>query len=177
MGSVQFILMLAVFAIGATLLLVSLAVLLFILWRRPAQPESKPLDLIIDVASLDASGPSGEVPQLTYLGKPVRLAAIVVAPVGRSGTIPEADRLLDAVDQLIPGLVDVISRGQVLAGAVEHAWIRPRLLSQREVARRTRHRITLVECGWEVQGRRPTVPGGIALQRWPAERFKRGCCR
>ncbi|MDA1050944.1 MAG: hypothetical protein O3C40_10755 [Planctomycetota bacterium] len=109
MGSVQFILMLAVFAIGATLLLVSLAVLLFILWRRPAQPESKPLDLIIDVASLDASGPSGEVPQLTYLGKPVRLAAIVVAPVGRSGTIPEADRLLDAVDQLIPGLVDVIS--------------------------------------------------------------------
>ena len=64
---------------------------------------------------------------------PVRLAALVVAPVGRSGEIPETDRLLDAVDQLVPGLVDVISidhpvvkfwPGQLSTHGFAHAFFR-----------------------------------------------------
>ncbi|MBC8351898.1 MAG: hypothetical protein H8E66_07905 [Planctomycetes bacterium] len=109
MGSLSVTFVLVISALVAVLLLVIFVVLLFVLRRGPALPEPKPIDLKIDVASLNPSGPSIEVPLLTYSGKPVRLAALVVAPVGRSGAIPEADRLLDAVDQLIPGLVEVIS--------------------------------------------------------------------
>jgi len=107
--SISVILILAVLAIAAVVVCTLLVVAIFVLSRRSAPPKTQPLDLTIDIASLDATGPSGDIPQLTYSGKPVRLAALVVAPVGRSGAIPEANRLLDAVDQLIPGLVDVIS--------------------------------------------------------------------
>jgi|CXWL01.1.fsa_nt_gi hypothetical protein len=100
---------LAVLAIAAVVVCALFVVVIVVLGRRSAQPKVQPLDLTIDVASLDATGPSGNNPQLMYLGKPVRLAALVIAPVGRSGAIPAADQLLDAVDQLIPGLVDVIS--------------------------------------------------------------------
>ncbi len=107
--SVSVVLTLAALAIAAVVVCALLVVAIIALSRRSKQPKPQPLDLTIDVSSLDARGPSGEFPQLTYLGHPVRLAALVVAPVGRSGAIPEADQLLDAVDQLIPGLVDVIS--------------------------------------------------------------------
>ena len=107
--SVSLIVVMAVLAIVALAAGTLLAVVLFVLRRRPAQAETQPLDLTIDVASLDASGPTGDFPQLVFSSKPVRLAVLVIAPVGRSGAIPEADRLLDAVDQLIPGLVEIIS--------------------------------------------------------------------
>ena len=106
------ILVLAVLAIVAALFCALLVVAIIILRRRPKQPAPQPLDLTVNVRSLDASGPSGDLPRLTYSGRPVRLAALVIAPVGRSGAIPDADRLLDAVDQLIPGLVEVISNDQ-----------------------------------------------------------------
>lgn len=107
MDSIDLNLVLVVSAVVAVLFC-ALLVIVF-LRRRPKQPAPQPPDLTINVLSLDASGPSGDLPVLTYLGQPVRLAALVVAPVGRSGAIPETDRLLDAVDQLIPGLVEVIS--------------------------------------------------------------------
>lgn len=107
--SIGVLVILAVLAIAAIVVCALLVAAVVVLSRRSKQPKPQPLDLTIDIASLDASGPSGDLPQLTYSGQPVRLAALVVAPVGRSGTIPEADQLLDAVDQLIPGLVDVIS--------------------------------------------------------------------
>jgi hypothetical protein len=103
------ILILALFVIAAVVTCALLVAAIVALLRRPKEPDDRPADLRIDVGSLDASGPAGSFPQLTYLGRPVRLAALVVAPVGRAGSIPEADRLLDAVDQLIPGLVEVIS--------------------------------------------------------------------
>lgn len=109
MASISLVFVLVILAIVAILLFVVIAALLFIFRRRPEPAEPAPLDLTIHVASLEVSGPTGDFPQLTYAAKPVRLAALVVAPVGRSGSIPDADRLLDAVDQLIPGLVEIIS--------------------------------------------------------------------
>jgi hypothetical protein len=108
--SFSLVLVLALFAVAVLAVATCVAiVLLFVMRRRPDLNEKQTLDLTINIASLDASGPSGEIPQLVCSGQPVRLAALVVAPVGRSGAIPEADKLLDAVDELIPGLVDVIS--------------------------------------------------------------------
>ena len=109
LNSSGLILVLVVLAFVAVLFCALLVIAVIAFRRRPKQPAPQPIDLTIDVLSLDASGPTGDLPQLTYLGWPVRLAALVVAPVGRSGAIPDADRLLDAVDQLIPGLVEVIS--------------------------------------------------------------------
>ncbi|MBP89861.1 MAG: hypothetical protein CMJ64_24670 [Planctomycetaceae bacterium] len=94
------------FAVGI-LLLISLLLLL----RRKA-PPSKPTepDLRIDVASLGVGGPPESELQLECYSVPVRLAVLVIAPVGRAGTIPETDQLLEVVDQLVPGLVDVVSQ-------------------------------------------------------------------
>ncbi|MCA9118695.1 MAG: hypothetical protein H6822_04460 [Planctomycetaceae bacterium] len=133
MNSISLIVVIA----AAGLIVVVMGVLTVIaiaIFRRGArQPPPEPLELVIDVASLVQQGPSTDTPRLVYMGKPVRLAALVVAPVGRSGSIPDADRLLDAVDHLIPGLVDVISRdspvvkfwpGQLSTHGFAHAFFR-----------------------------------------------------
>jgi len=94
------------------------AVLLFVWWsffrRRPAPPPPSPSELKVDVASLPAHGPGAEEPRLECYGVPVRLGVLVLAPVGRSGAIPPAEQLLNVVDLLLPGLVDVVSEHQPL---------------------------------------------------------------
>lgn len=109
MTSISLMAVMVVLAIFVGLFGLMLVLIFRLVLGRSKEPAPQPIDLAIDVSSLDKSGPDGNFPQLTCQGKPVRLAALVVAPVGRSGEIPEADRLLDAVDQLIPGLVDIIS--------------------------------------------------------------------
>lgn len=109
MNSISLIVVFAVVAVVVIIISVLTAIAFAVFFRGSKQPTPKPVDLVIDVGSLEATGPTGDLPQLFCEGKPVRLAALVVAPVGRSGAIPEADQLLDAVDHLIPGLVEVIS--------------------------------------------------------------------
>ena len=101
------------------------AIVVFMLKRTPpAAPQEKP-DVAIRVSSLQEEGPSAAGPQLECYGVRVRLAALVIAPVGRANTIPETEALLNVVDQLVPGLVDVVSVDQ----PVVRFWA-PQLSSQ-----------------------------------------------
>lgn len=96
---------------GAAVLIAAavLFVLLFLLRRRPARKGESQQDLSIDIASLDASGPPAKSPRLEFYGTPVRLAVLILAPVGRGGSMPSPERLQEVVDFLIPGLSKVLA--------------------------------------------------------------------
>lgn len=97
-------------AAGAGVVLLLLVLILRRLFRRPRQQPSPPVSsLDVAVAKLPAHGPPNESPRLECYGVPVRLAVLVLAPVGRSGHMPPADQLVNVVDLLLPGLVDVVS--------------------------------------------------------------------
>ena len=100
-------------ALGTVAFAVAMLPIVLMLLRRRS-PEEKPadLDLKIDVMALGVEGPPEADVQLECYSVAVRLAVLVVAPVGRAGSIPEADQLLDVVDQLAPGMVDMVSQHQ-----------------------------------------------------------------
>ena len=95
---------------GAILLLIAWV------WLSRRKPKSAPVeeDLTVRIASLPAEGPSkmGEGPQLEYLHIPVRLAVLVLAPVGKNSTLPPPVSLREILDELIPGLMGVVDRHQ-----------------------------------------------------------------
>jgi hypothetical protein len=81
--------------------------------RRGARERLRPAtELLVDVASLDDSGPSAEGPHLEIYGTPVRLAVIVVAPAGRHGHLPPPGVLPGLMERLVPGLTEVIALQQ-----------------------------------------------------------------
>lgn len=102
----------AVYGVAA---LAALASALAVLWavrkllgRRKPEAVAAP-DLRIDVEGLGDEGPPAEGPSLEYYYTPVRLAAVVLAPAGRSGELsPDAewDPVLEAV---APGLAQVVA--------------------------------------------------------------------
>jgi hypothetical protein len=103
-----------------------LLLIAFVLLRRkPPPPDPVQPDLRIDVTKLGLQGPPESEVQLECYSVPVRVAVLVIAPVGRAGSIPETDQLLDVLDQLVPGLVEVVSEHQ----PVVRFWA-PQLSSQ-----------------------------------------------
>lgn len=80
--------------------------------RQPTSDAAPRTDLRINIDELNSVGPSSQLPLLECYGTPVRLSALVLAPVGRGGSIPETERLLLVVDQIVPGLLDIISEQQ-----------------------------------------------------------------
>jgi hypothetical protein len=95
---------------GAMTVAASAAVLvvMLVVWRvlRKRKPPlaAPPVDLRIDVGSLGEQGPPPGPPAIEFYNIPVRLAAVVLAPVGRSRGLPppgETARLLEAI---LPGL-------------------------------------------------------------------------
>jgi hypothetical protein len=127
---------LAVLAVVVLALLA--AVIFFLVFRRqPAEAPRQELDLAINVSSLPTEGPPPEGLQLECYGIQVRLAVLVLAPVGRAGTIPEPDKLINVVDQLIPGLVDIVSVHQ----PVVRFW--PQQLSSQGFANSFFHKVSL----------------------------------
>ena len=94
--------------VAAGLLLVVLIVW-FVRRRRAGEPPLTLPSLAIDVAALAASGPQGEGPRLELYGTPVRVAVVVVAPVGRDGIAPSEDQVPLLVDQMVPGLQAVLA--------------------------------------------------------------------
>jgi len=111
-----------ILAVGAVFLLIMLALIVIVLWfafrRKPAPPPAKPLDRSIDVSALDASGAPADVPQLEYYGCPVRLAILILAPVGRDGSIPEKEQLPELFEQFVPHFLQVVAAHQPLL----HFW-------------------------------------------------------
>ena len=93
-------------------------VVVWIAWRllgrrRKARPRLAP-DLRIDVPALGENGPPPGRPQLEFYNLPVRLAAIVLAPVGLERELPADERLAAYFDSILPGLDQVVRRHKPL---------------------------------------------------------------
>jgi len=93
------------------LLAVIAIVVLWIAWRllRRRRRVLVPLspDLKVLVANLGNDGPPQGPPVLELYNLPVRLAAIVLAPVGRVRDLPPDDQLPTLIEAIIPGLDQV----------------------------------------------------------------------
>lgn len=105
----------AILAAGAALALCLGAMLFLILRifrkRPPDQPERRE-EFEIDVAALPALPPPKDGPQLEFYGTPARLAVMVLAPVGRGGEIPAPAELAMTLENLLPGLQEIVARHQ-----------------------------------------------------------------
>lgn len=103
-------------AVGGSVLLLCLGAMFFLVLRlfrrRPATHDETRDELAIDVAALPASPPPKEGPQLEFYGSPVRLAVMVLAPVGRGGEIPAPADLALTLENLLPGLQEIVARHQ-----------------------------------------------------------------
>ncbi|MDP6467123.1 MAG: hypothetical protein QF918_05270 [Pirellulaceae bacterium] len=111
-----------ILGVGVLFLLFMLALIVMVLWlafrRKPVPPPAKSLDRSIDVATLDASGAPAGLPQLEYYGCPVRLAVLILAPVGRDGSIPEKEQLPELFEQFVPHFLQVVAAHRPLL----HFW-------------------------------------------------------
>ena len=105
----------ALLAISAAIAL-CLGTMLFLIFRllrkRSSPAPDQQAELTIDVAALPLSPPPKEGPQLEFYGTPVRLAVMVLAPVGRGGEIPAPADLTATLENLLPGLQEIVSRHQ-----------------------------------------------------------------
>ena len=104
----------------AVVLLAAVAiVLLLAVWKilggRSTRPAPPPPDLRIDVLALGDQGPPAAAPVLEFFGTPVRLAAIVVAPVGRVRNLPPPQEMADVLESIVPGLARVVAAHRPLA--------------------------------------------------------------
>ncbi|MCA9248436.1 MAG: hypothetical protein KDA42_15020 [Planctomycetales bacterium] len=97
---------LAILVLGLALLVVVRFVGGLLGRKKPGRSED--IDLTIDIAKLAATGPPANAPRLEILHTPMRLAAIVVAPAGRSGLLPDLAHLGAMVDAIAPGMKAVV---------------------------------------------------------------------
>jgi hypothetical protein len=87
------------------------AIALIVLWvvwrlirrRRRVPPPLRP-DLKISITELGETGPPPGLPILELYNLPVRLAAVVLAPVGRVSDLPPDEQLPALIEAIIPGL-------------------------------------------------------------------------
>jgi len=99
-------------AAALALLGIALVALLLLLWlaRRwlRRRDSSRAGDHhAIDVGLLPQLGPPPGLPVLEFYNVPVRLAAVVLAPVGRLRDLPTREELPDVLDAIVPGLDQV----------------------------------------------------------------------
>lgn len=71
-----------------------------------------PPDLKVDVSSLGEIGPPEQMPGLEFYNIPMRLAAVVLAPVGRMRELPPDEELIPMLDSVVPGLDKVAALHQ-----------------------------------------------------------------
>jgi hypothetical protein len=83
-------------------------VVLWIVWRllRRRRLVAIPLgpDLRIQIAQLSGDGPPPVLPALELFNLPVRLAAVVLAPVGRVSDLPTDEQIPLLIEAIVPGL-------------------------------------------------------------------------
>ena len=83
-------------------------IVLWIAWRllrrRRRVPALVRPDLKILIAELGDAGPPSGLPALELYNLPVRLAAIVLAPVGRVSELPRDEELPALIEAIVPGL-------------------------------------------------------------------------
>ncbi len=100
------------------LILLAVLALAYVAWKilrgRSEQTVALPPALDVQVTGLGTAGPPPGPPVLEYYHYPVRLAAIVLAPAGRTRELPPVDQLGGLVDLLVPGLGPVVALHQPL---------------------------------------------------------------
>ena len=100
---------LIIFLGAAVLMLVAAVVLRKVIRHKRRDGGRLEPGLAIDVAQLSADPPPKSGPGLAFYNLPVRLVAIVLAPAGRAGTIPDAGGMPSLLDAIVPGLADVVA--------------------------------------------------------------------
>lgn len=103
------ILQIAALALLVALVLLIVLVVLVVasrLDRRAA--EAEPSEPLVRVDQLDPAGVPPAGPRLLVHHLPMRLAALVIAPVGREGELPPRDQLGSLIDQLVPGFRQLV---------------------------------------------------------------------
>jgi hypothetical protein len=100
------------------LILLAVLVTLYVVWRilrgRGKHSVAVPAALDVQVTGLGTAGPPPGPPVLEYYHYPVRLAAIVLAPAGRTRELPPMEQLGGLIDLLVPGLAGVAALHQPL---------------------------------------------------------------
>ena len=105
-------------AVLVILLLVGQFVLRKILKWRNRRPQVVEPELKIDVSTLDCAGPPAEGPMLEFYNIPVRLAVLVLAPLGRGHEFPPSEEIPAVVDMVLPGLSRIVDTHRPLY----HRW-------------------------------------------------------
>ncbi len=98
----------------ALLLLVAALVLWRVLARRRAKRPPPGPDLTIDLAALGQEGPPATGPVLELYNVPVRLAALILAPVGPTRQLPPEDQWPQLCEAIGPGLGQIVAAQQPL---------------------------------------------------------------
>ncbi len=96
-------------ALVAAAIVVVLVVVARVLKGGRAKPAMRMPHLELNISALGAAGPPPYGPVVEYHGAAVRVAAVVLAPTGRVRPIPPPHELPRVLDELVPGL------GQILA--------------------------------------------------------------
>jgi hypothetical protein len=92
---------------GAAVLAVMLLALLLRKRARPPAPQQV-FDHSLNLASLDTLLPSATSVEVKFRNVPVRLVALVVAPVGRGQPTPSNEKLAQLLDEINPGFAEAI---------------------------------------------------------------------
>lgn len=107
--------------LGMALLLAGVVILILarlLAGRATPAPDATIRVPSVDVASLKVAGPAPTGPWLEFYGTPVRVAVVVLAPVGRNSRAPQREELPQLLEQLVPRLGEVTSAHE----PVVHVW-------------------------------------------------------
>jgi hypothetical protein len=96
-GVLQYVLPVAI-----AVIVLAIALRLFRRHRRASLPLSP--NLTLPLATLGENGPPPGLPVMEFYNVPMRLAAIVLAPVGRMSELPPDEELLSLIESIVPGL-------------------------------------------------------------------------
>lgn len=90
----------------------TLSALVRALLARNRRAEETTTATPIDLNALASEGPPATGPSLHAYNVPMRLVVLVLAPVGRGNPLPATDQLPRIIDQIAPGLFDVLQSHQ-----------------------------------------------------------------
>ncbi len=106
LGYYTVILLVTVGAVAILLIVVGIVLL-----KRPQPLPSEPSLPTLDLDTLE-TGPIPSQPRLEIYHIPMELAAVIVAPAGRGGELPEIEQFPTLFDNLTPGLGSVFDQHQ-----------------------------------------------------------------
>lgn len=102
----------ALYSAACVVALITVLLIVSRLLRRKPEPKKPQQDLTLRVEDLAQGGPASDGPALELLNVPVRIAAVIVAPVGRGSPSPSSGEVLKILDDTVPKLGAVAKRHQ-----------------------------------------------------------------